>query len=98
MQNKLAKGSPETKINWAKDVDKFESRLSTGLRAMDVGGSAYFTNNDGGVVTSLGNGDGNHETPSHLKQADNGNSGSRQYFDVLKNWVKYHLSKYSNQY
>ena len=63
MQNKLAKGSPETKINWAKDVDKFESRLSTSIRAMDVGGAAYFSNNGGG--TSLGNVHSGHETPNH---------------------------------
>ena len=62
MQNKLAKGSPETKINWAKDVDKFESRLSTGLRAMDVSGAAYFNIKGGG---SYENGNGGLETPNH---------------------------------
>jgi hypothetical protein len=30
MSRAMAKGSVETKINWVKDVDKFEKRLATG--------------------------------------------------------------------
>ena len=32
MMQLLAPASLETKINWAKDVEKFESRLNTGLQ------------------------------------------------------------------
>ena len=31
MQDMLV-GSPETKINWVRDVDQFENRLSTGRK------------------------------------------------------------------
>ena len=48
MMQLLAPGSLETKINWAKDVEKFESRLNTGLNNA-FASSRLADSNDGGV-------------------------------------------------
>ena len=51
----LAPGSLETKINWAKDVEKFESRLNTGLNQV-FGSSRLADSNDGGVEGEVDDG------------------------------------------
>ena len=48
MMQLLAPGSLETKINWAKDVEKFESRLNTGFNNA-FASSRLADSNDGGV-------------------------------------------------